>query len=464
MRRFLPLVLNQPSISRDSHDGLFSCAVRTHRPAFCLLADFNRRLPYTIESAAGAKNKSAPDVLQNTEQHANIDVPNPFTPAPQPRTPGVGNPFQTQTDYFGSVSGWSNDKNDPLSGNSVSPPPSSSTYFKESNQGLPQQKWKVTPQPKSNYGLQNAIGAANNEDDAQDIIWVGTLGMPTDAISSTESFHEVTDSLEHEYGCLTVTCKDKDYDYFYSRYCKHVLWPILHYQIPDNPRSKAYQDHSWEYYVKVNQLFADKIVRNWKQGDLIWIHDYHLFLVPSLIRKKLRSAKIGFFLHASFPSSDVFRCLPNRIQLLESLLDANIIGFQIQEYCDHFLHTCHRLLCVEASKNVIHLEDHSVNIFNIPMGVDPSTLSSDRDNPSIEEWIKTMNEHYRGMKLIVARDKLDPVQGLRHKMLAYEQFLNHYPEWRGKVCFLKQPGFVMAKPSIGRLDTDLHLHCEASGT
>ena len=135
----------------------------------------------------------------------------------------------------------------------------------------------------------------------------------------------------------------------------------------------------------MNQLFADKIVANWKQGDLIWIHDYHIFLVPSLVRKKLRSAKIGFFLHAAFTSSDVFRCIPDRIQLLESLLDANIIGFQIQEYCDHFLHTCHRLLCVEASENVICLEDRSVNIFNIPMGVDPSTLSSDRDNSSIKD-------------------------------------------------------------------------------
>lgn len=304
---------------------------------------------------------------------------------------------------------------------------------KVSNKGGPHRKWKIKSHPKANYGLKNAIVAASKEGNAEDIIWVGTLGMPTDAISSTEDFHGVEDSLKYENGCLVVICKDKDYEHYYSNHCKQILWPILHYQLPANPRSKAYQDHSWEYYVKVNQCFADKTIENWKQGDLVWIHDYHLFLVPSMIRKKLPSVKIGFFLHVAFPSSEVFRCLPNRIELLEGVLGANVIGFQIQEYCDHFLHTCHRLLCVEVSENFIYLEDRSVNIVNIPIGVDPSTMSSDRDHSSIGNWIRIMNEHYCGKRLIVAKDEFDPVQGIWHKMLAYEQFLNHYPEWREKV-------------------------------
>jgi trehalose 6-phosphate synthase/phosphatase len=297
--------------------------------------------------------------------------------------------------------------------------------------------WSVVPADQGNGGLRNAVNAAIRARKLHDKIWVGTLGMPTDALEGTQQKQDIEDRLATEYDSLSVFCKDSDFDGHYTHYCKQILWPVFHYQIPDNPKSKAYEDHSWVYYVKVNQEFADKIVKNWKRGDVIWIHDYHLLLVPSMIRKKLPDAKIGFFLHVAFPSSEVFRCLAVRNELLEGMLGANLIGFQIHEYARHFLQTCSRLLCVEATNNGVQLEDRFVDVIDLAIGIDPVALEMNRADPEISRTLKKMQKQYSGLKLIVARDKLDHVRGVRQKLLAYELFLNKNPEWRGKVAMIQ---------------------------
>ena len=297
--------------------------------------------------------------------------------------------------------------------------------------------WTVVPADQGNGGLRNAVQAAVRNGKLNDKIWVGTLGMPTDALEDTQQKQDIEDRLATEYDSLTVFCKDSDFDGHYTHYCKQILWPVFHYQIPDNPKSKAYEDHSWIYYVKVNQAFADKIVKNWKRGDVIWIHDYHLLLVPAMVRKKLPDAKIGFFLHVAFPSSEVFRCLAVRKELLEGMLGANLIGFQIHEYVRHFLQTCSRILCVEATNDGVQLEDRFVDVINLAIGIDPVALDMNRTDPDLARWLGTMQERYRGKKLIVARDKLDHVRGVRQKLLAYELFLNKYPEWRDHVVMIQ---------------------------
>jgi trehalose-6-phosphate synthase len=297
--------------------------------------------------------------------------------------------------------------------------------------------WTVENADQGNGGLRNAVQAAVRSGKLTDHTWVGTLGMPTDALGDTQQKQDIEDRLATEYDSLTVFCKDSDFDGAYTHYCKQILWPVFHYQIPDNPKSKAYEDHSWIYYVKVNQAFADKIVKNWKRGDIIWVHDYHLLLVPSMIRKKLPDAKIGFFLHVAFPSSEVFRCLAVRKELLEGMLGANLIGFQIHEYARHFLQTCSRLLCVEATNAGVQLEERFVDVIDLAIGIDPVALSMHREDATVAEWLAVMQERYRGKKLIVARDKLDHVRGVRPKLLAYELFLNKYPEWRDRVVMIQ---------------------------
>lgn len=297
--------------------------------------------------------------------------------------------------------------------------------------------WKVVNADQGNGGLRHAAEAAVREGHLGELTWVGTLGMPTDAIEGTQQKQDIEDRLATEFDALSVFCSDKDFDGHYSHFCKQILWPVFHYQLPDNPKSKAYEDHSYKHYVNVNQAFADKIIKNWKRGDVIWIHDYHLLLVPGMIREKLPEAKIGFFLHVAFPSSEVFRCLAVRKQLLEGMLGANLIGFQIHEYTRHFLQTCSRLLNVEATPDGLQLEDRFVDVINLPIGIDPVQLNEHRQEPQVHKWLNILRERYAGKKLIVARDKLDHVRGVRQKLLSYELFLNTNPEWRGNVILIQ---------------------------
>ncbi|KAK3309804.1 glycosyltransferase family 20 protein [Chaetomium strumarium] len=297
--------------------------------------------------------------------------------------------------------------------------------------------WKVVNADQGNGGLRNAAEAAAREGKLGEYQWVGTLGMPTDALKGTQQLQDIQDTLATEHDMLLVNCSDKDFDGHYSHFCKQILWPVFHYQIPDNPKSKAYEDHSWKYYVNVNQSFADKIVQHWRRGDVIWIHDYHLLLVPGMVRKKIPDAKIGFFLHVAFPSSEVFRCLAVRKQLLEGMLGANLIGFQIHEYTRHFLQTCSRILSAEATPDGLQLEDRFVDVVNLPIGIDPVSLSAHREEAEVKKWMDIMRDRYAGKKLIVARDKLDHVRGVRQKLLSYELFLNKNPEWRDNIVLIQ---------------------------
>jgi len=304
-------------------------------------------------------------------------------------------------------------------------------------------EWTVEPAVQGNGGLANAVRAATNAGDLGDVIWVGTVGFPTDSLEEATKT-EIYEKLEAEYDALPVYVSDSDFDGHYAHYCKTILWPVFHYQIPDHPKSKAYEDHSWVFYVNLNQAVADTIVKSYKRGDIIWIHDYHLLLVPGMIRKKLPDAQIGFFLHTAFPSSEVFRCLSVRKELLEGVLGANLVAFQSKEYAEHFLTTCSRLLIVEATNEGVQLDNHFVNVVSRPIGIDPKGLMTAREEPAVQEWIDVMSERYKGKKLIVARDKLDHIRGVRQKLLAFELFLNKYPEWREKVRSIKNPSrFVL---------------------
>lgn len=315
-------------------------------------------------------------------------------------------------------------------------------------------EWTVRTAEQGNGGLRNAVRSAIDTGYLEGMVWVGTLGMPTDALGDFTR-NEISERLEDEYGSLTVFVNDGDFDGHYTHFCKTILWPVFHYQIPDNPKSKAYEDHSWIYYVKLNQAFADRIARHWKRGDSIWIQDYHLLLVPAMLRKLLPDAQIGFFLHIAFPSSEVFKCLAPRKELLEGILGANLIGFQTSEYCRHFLQTCSRILCVEATTEGIQMEDRFINVETFPIGIDPTSWDKRRKAADVERWVDTISERYQGKRLIVSRDKIDSVRGIRQKLLSYELFLNTYPEWADKVVLIQVATSTTEQPELEATISDI---------
>ncbi|KAI9234707.1 MAG: glycosyltransferase family 20-domain-containing protein [Podila humilis] len=294
--------------------------------------------------------------------------------------------------------------------------------------------WTVEKANNGNIGLHNAVNSI--QDQLSTRIWVGTLGMATDTLTD-RTRGDIRAELALNHGSIPVFVNDVDFEGHYHQFCKQVLWPIFHYVLPDNLRSKGYEDGSWKHYVAVNRAFADTIVENYMQGDTIWVNDYHLMLVPNMIRERLPDASIGFFLHIPFPSSEIFRCLHARKEVLEGLLGADLIGFQTYSFARHFLQTCSRILSVESNPKGIQLENTAVNIGIFPIGIDTKSLSVKRKDPDVAQWVKVLKEKYAAKKLIVARDKMDYIKGVRQKMLAFERFLNLYPEWQGKIVLIQ---------------------------
>jgi trehalose 6-phosphate synthase/phosphatase len=119
---------------------------------------------------------------------------------------------------------------------------------------------------------------------------------------------------------------------YYDGFSNAVLWPLFHYLLDRIPL----QSQSWDVYRRVNQHFADAVIEEWQPGDLVWVHDYHLMLVPGLVRERCPEARIGFFLHIPFPAPEIFRILPWRRELLTGVLGADLVGFHTLSYARHF--------------------------------------------------------------------------------------------------------------------------------
>ncbi|CDO94692.1 unnamed protein product [Kluyveromyces dobzhanskii CBS 2104] len=297
--------------------------------------------------------------------------------------------------------------------------------------------WSIVPSAKGNGGLKNAVSTAVLEKTIKDqVTWVGTVGIPTDCIPQ-KTLDSIRKELSTNFHSKAVISDDLTFKGAYKNFCKQILWPTLHYQIPDNPNSKAFEDHSWNYYQHLNQLFANEIVETYKEGDIVWVNDYHLMLVPEMVREKLPNAKIGFFLHISFPSSEVFRCFPQRENILNGILGANSVGFQTEEYARHFMQTATRLLMTDADDHQLRLQGRIVKVNNTPIGIDVFNLDDQIANDKVTQWRKLIRERWANKHLIVCRDQFDRIRGLRKKMLAYERFLKENPEYIDEVVMIQ---------------------------
>ncbi|KAF8126309.1 glycosyltransferase family 20 protein [Boletus edulis] len=308
--------------------------------------------------------------------------------------------------------------------------------------------WHTAPNSHCNGGLKNAIDSVKERLTQE--LWVGTLGNSTDGFGQ-----ELRDSIDSRMrqlcASVPVWIPDAEFESCYDEFCHQVLWPCLHYAVPDAPKTKLfYESASFKQYMSVNNRFAEVIIANYREGDIIWINDYHLMLLPALLRAnpKLANAPIGFFLHVAFPSSEIFRCLSVRESLLRGILAADLVGFQTASYARHFRQTVSRILALEALPKGIQVQgtfasgtgDHKgrfvcVGVF--PMGIDVNALQEKRREPDVQYWVQLLRQRYTGMKMIVGRDKLDEVQGVRHKIEAFERFLKKNPEFQGKVVLIQ---------------------------
>ncbi|KAI8335822.1 glycosyltransferase family 20-domain-containing protein [Chlamydoabsidia padenii] len=230
----------------------------------------------------------------------------------------------------------------------------------------------------------------------------------------------------------------------YEGYCKEVLWPLFHYIVGEHATDGRSEKQFWADYVAVNQQFADTIIANYQEGDIICIHDYHLLLVSEMIRAKLPNAVIGLFFHATMPSSEILRCLTTRNDILRGMLGSTLVGFQTYSYARHFISSCTRVLGCESTQVGVNYNGQMVAVGAFPIGIDCDRVHAYCKQPGVEPKMAAIRDMYAGKKIIIGRDKLDSTKGVLQKLHAFEQFLHRYPEWRNKVVLIQ-----VATPTYG---------------
>ncbi|EFA76609.1 glycosyltransferase [Heterostelium album PN500] len=302
---------------------------------------------------------------------------------------------------------------------------------REKEEDSDQFKINVTREPfPIESALFNLLGK-----EIEDYLWVG---WPHCNLNEEDDLDVVRDAInKEEPHFYPIFLDNKSITNYYKGFCKIGLWQLLHYQMNHVRLDMEW----WDSYVQVNQLFADHIGKLWRPGDFVWVHDYHLMLLPVLLREKYPSIPIGFFFHAPFPSYELFRILPSRKELLNGILGSNLIGFQSFEYLRHFRSSCARLLDLEAEpKGIEVVTDHQFHFVKLqvyPVGVDFSDFVKSLGTASVIARVEKLKTIFEGKKVVFARDRLDSIEGVPRKLQVIEGLLKNYPEWRGKLVFIQ---------------------------
>jgi trehalose 6-phosphate synthase/phosphatase len=268
------------------------------------------------------------------------------------------------------------------------------------------------------------------------------IGWPGDITGLTA---EQREGLRRELGrerLEAIELSAMDVQQYYTSFSNGVIWPLFHYLFDQGP----IEGSDWNAYRRVNRLFAEAALPSARKGDLVWIHDYHLMLVPEMIREQVPDARIGFFLHIPFPSVDVFRFLPCRTELLEGMLGADLVGFHTSAYTRHFALAVRQLLDIEVSGDHAWFRGRPVRMGTFPMGVDVARFEALARSPAVERRLQSMQSDVGARQLLVGVDRLDYTKGIPRRLLAFERFLARFPERRDSVRFIQ-----VAVPSRGEV-------------
>ena len=268
-------------------------------------------------------------------------------------------------------------------------------------------------------------------------IWIGSPGPVRSEMAKNDRARFSALLKKNNYYPLFLKRKEKEK--FLEGFSNRTIWPLFHYFT----QNTVYSDEYWRGYNTVNQQYADKIMEFLEDGDKVWIHDYHLMLLPKLIRERNSNVPIGFFLHLTFPSYELFRLLPWRREVLEGLLGADLVGFHTYDYERHFLSCVRRLMGLETIFNRIQLEERIVQVDFYPLGIDFEKISQLAHNPKkqkestlVQKGLIDQHITGKGKKLILSIDRLDYTKGIPLRLKAFELFLEKHKEYHGKVTLL----------------------------
>ncbi|WP_294068241.1 bifunctional alpha,alpha-trehalose-phosphate synthase (UDP-forming)/trehalose-phosphatase [Proteiniphilum sp. UBA1028] len=275
---------------------------------------------------------------------------------------------------------------------------------------------------RSEGGLATGLGSLETEADKY---WIGWPGIHTDDELEKK---EITDKL-HELNFHPVFLSAEQIENYYEGYSNSTIWPLCHYFFS----YIEYRADYWETYQQVNSLFCNEALPFIESNDIVWVQDYQLMLLPGMIREEKPNASIGYFHHIPFPSYELFRVLPEREEVLEGLLGADLIGFHTHDYMRHFISAIYRVLDLNCSLDEINLRDRIVHVDAFPMGINYELYHNAPTLPGVKEKAEMLKNKLGGKTVILSVDRLDYSKGILHRLNGFAQFLQNHPEYHEKV-------------------------------
>ncbi len=219
---------------------------------------------------------------------------------------------------------------------------------------------------------------------------------------------------------------------YYEGYSNNVLWPLCHYF----PSYIHHENKYWEAYKEVNALFCEQVMEIIEPEDIVWIHDYHLMLLPGMIRKQMPEVSIGYFHHIPFPSYELFRNIAERAELLNGLLGADLVAFHTHGYMRHFISAVFRVLKLDCILDEIYSLGRVIYVDAFPMGIHYEKFHQAMLNRKLKGKAQKLRRDFGGGKLILSVDRLDYSKGILIRLRSFENFLINNPSYKGKVSLV----------------------------
>jgi trehalose 6-phosphate synthase/phosphatase len=275
----------------------------------------------------------------------------------------------------------------------------------------------------------NSFADASTEQECP--LWIGTSDISENKIKEQFPSGRI---FNDEFEIAPVFIPNSTKDKYYNGFCNDTIWPLFHYF----PSYAKFSDEFYGEYEKANTIFCEKILEVCQPNDIIWVHDYHLMLLPAMLRKHLPNATIGFFLHIPFPSYELFRLLPShwRKGILNGLLGADLIGLHTNAYVQHFLKSTRQILGFDNTLRLVMTPERSITVDTFPISIDYKKFNqASLDSAVFNERNKIKKSLY-DIKLVISVDRLDYAKGLINKLESFQLFLETYPEYKKKIVFI----------------------------
>lgn len=296
----------------------------------------------------------------------------------------------------------------------------------------------------STGGLASALSSFTHSstDTSSQYLWIG---WPGSVIKKSDRQYIFEKALNKN-NCIPVFLSHKAEQLYYNGFCNNTLWPLFHFF----PSFTQFDESYWKMYKAVNTQFAATISSILQPDDIIFVHDYHLMLVPQLLRNYGFQNPIGFFLHTPFPTYDLFKILhlPWQRNLIQGILGSNLIGFHTSSYRNNFLDTVLATTTTDVSVDlgVVTSEKIATHTGVFPISIDYNYFN--KKNSSIDNFQKKITHKFKNQKKIISVDRLDYSKEIYNRLKGFEIFLQNNRSYINKITF-----FLLLIPSRNDVTT-----------